>query len=285
MKNLYIILICLFTIGNLSAQELSKEEKKELLKQIKDLKKNPEKLDKLKENVEVRNLTIEQQTEEINVLKNNLQSRNLKIASLSDSLSAVQAKLAESKSKASNAFNPETYVPGDAPLDDEGYKYRIQIGLFKNFNITHLFDQPKYIVHEDVDGLHRYSIGNFESEEDAEAFKLEMRRLGIKDAFVTTYKDGIRTTDVQPRPQQEVQKVVIQPEPAKNAFNVKSSAPAAPVRVNTNIESNPFPVQNGQVISSEPVKINTKQLNDEIIKKQEEQKSPNSTGIKINVAP
>lgn len=266
MKYLYLIIICLISVGNMNAQELSKTEKKELLQQIKDLKKNPAKLKKLKENVEVRDLTIEQQTEEINILKNDMQTRNLKIAELSDSLTAMSKKMESKSNGLGSNLNSGTFKPGDAPVDHAGYKYRIQIGVFKNFDITHLFDEPKYIIHEDVNGLHRYSVGNFVTKADAEAFKKELRRLGIKDAFVTTYKDGTRTTDIQPIAQPasvEPEKVVIQPEPVKTGFNVKPKKPA-PVQMNTHIESNPFPFQNGTVISSKPVQVNTKQLNDNL---------------------
>ncbi|MFT5828473.1 MAG: hypothetical protein ACI9AB_001436, partial [Urechidicola sp.] len=206
MRHLSLILVCLVIIGNLSAQELSKaelneiskSEKKVLMLQIKDLKKNPEKLKQLKDNATLRDLTIEQQTNEISILKNDMQSRNLYIANLSDRLNDLNLKLNSHPNGMGTNLNSGTYVAGDAPLDHTGSKYRIQIGVFKNFNITPLFDEPKYIVHEDVNGIHRYSVGNFNSKQDAEAFKTELRRLGIKDAFVTTYIEGTRDTDIKP---------------------------------------------------------------------------------------
>lgn len=252
MRYLYISIALLLLSGSVMAQDLSKEEKKELMEQIKSMKKNPEMLKKLKQNVADRDDIIEEQIEEITILKNDLEKRNQEIAKLSDELQVMEANRIEAETKAAQ-FSPENYIPGDAPLDHDGTKYRIQIGLFKNLNITHLFDQPKYIVHENVNGMHRYSVGNFDSESDAEAFKLELRRLGIKDAFVTTYKDGSRIDDLPVSNVPSPKKMVIEPEPVKTGFNVKPSA-QTPAKVNTHIESNPYPFQNGQVISSQPVR-------------------------------
>lgn len=254
MRYLIISFALLLFSGNAIAQDLSKEEKKELLEQIKSMKKNPAMLKKMKQNMADKDQVIEEQIEEITILKNDMETRNQEIAKLSDELQVMEANRIEAETKAA-ASNPANYTGGDAPLDHQGTKYRIQIGLFQNFNITHLFDQPKYIVHEDVNGLHRYSVGNFDSEADAEAFKLELRRLGIKDAFVTTYLDGARIDDKPMAKTPQPKKVVIEEksEPVQTGFNVKPS-PQTPVKVNTHIESNPYPFQNGQVISSQPVR-------------------------------
>ena len=76
--------------------------------------------------------------------------------------------------------------------EDAGMKYRLQIGLYEQFDITSFLEQIKVVSFEQVDGKFRYTIGNFNTEEEAEMFKEAVRRMGIKDAFVSYYLDGIR---------------------------------------------------------------------------------------------
>ena len=275
MKNLLLIL-SLLACTSLFAQNLSKAEKKALLEEIKELKKSPEKLKELKESIEVREIIIDQQNEEIDDLKKESQKNDLALKEMKDSLTIVKDKIKTLNSssgnsgvQASNAYNlaPTTT---NAPLDHAGNKYRVQIGVFQNFDITHLFDEPKYIVHEYVNGMHRYSIGNFTTEADAEVFKKEMKRMGLKDAFVTTYTDGYRVGD--PRPA-IVNTVAPLDEPApvveeeviieKSGFNVKPATKVVTPSYNS-IESNPYGDLDGKVISRTPVKVDTKDLNDKI---------------------
>ena len=192
MKHLILSFLIAFTWSNISAQELSKEEKKQLKTQIKDLKKNPAKLKKLNDNLEILGIAIEQQFEDISILKNNLQSQDITLTGLKDSLNALAYELETAREFHSNLTKGEQAFDGQSE-----YHYRIQIGLFKNLDITHLFTSEKYLMHEDINGAYRYSVGNFTSEIDAEAFKVEIRKLGIKDAFVTKYKDGERTTKIE----------------------------------------------------------------------------------------
>jgi hypothetical protein len=48
---------------------------------------------------------------------------------------------------------------------------------------------------------HQYVISYFSNFEDADACKKDIRKLGIKDAFVTQYTDGKRVPLVYKRPQ------------------------------------------------------------------------------------
>jgi hypothetical protein len=276
MKNIIVILALLF-VGNLSAQELSKQEKADLLEEIKLLKKNPEKLKTMKETLTVRDVIITDQNKQIADLKKEIQQKDIAKSNLSDSLAYLNTKLLAAEKAVVYTSNGN-----EPPLDHNGMKYRVQIGVFKNYDITHLFDDPKYIVHEDVNGLHRYSVGNFNSMEDAEAFKVEMRRLGIKDAFVSTYKDGTRIDDkpnyssqtvapVKTTSQPTVQKVEVSaPKASTNGFN---NAKPVYVYPNKQVESNPmtYPVKQ---VESNPAPLDAPQTT-----------SPTKTEVKTNTQP
>lgn len=73
-----------------------------------------------------------------------------------------------------------------------GTSYKVQIGLYKNFNINRYFEGGKEISYEVVNGNNRYVIGSFDNEQTAEQFVEDIRKMGIKDAFVAKYENGKR---------------------------------------------------------------------------------------------
>lgn len=81
-----------------------------------------------------------------------------------------------------------------------GTVYKVQFGLYKNFNITKYFDQPRYIGYEEENGMNRYVISDFADENLAMNFVEDVRRMGIKDAFVAKYIDGKRVYEWSKNP-------------------------------------------------------------------------------------
>ena len=77
-------------------------------------------------------------------------------------------------------------------ITSSGIVYKVQFGLYKKFNITKYFNIPKHIGYETEDGLNRYVISDFHDEKVAANFVEDVRRMGIKDAFVAKYIDGKR---------------------------------------------------------------------------------------------
>lgn len=196
MKNLIISLtVILLSFTSLEAQELSKQEKKALKVEIKAMKKSPEKLMRLKQKIELSENLVVEQTEIIAGLNKEAQIAALNLSEINNELESTKADLAKSTSIMNNLSNSGS---SNAPMNHSGEKYRVQIGLYKNIDLSHLFDKPNFMVHEDINGEHRYSIGNFNSEEEAETFKVEMMKFGISGAFVSTYTDGLRTDNLTP---------------------------------------------------------------------------------------
>lgn len=76
-----------------------------------------------------------------------------------------------------------------------GQVYQIQIGLYAKLNLTNTLQEPKYIGWDEVNGLYRYHIGWFDNYSQAVTFLEEVKRMGIQDAFITTYEDGQRMND------------------------------------------------------------------------------------------
>ena len=74
----------------------------------------------------------------------------------------------------------------------KGVVYKIQIGNYKVFSANKYFEQPRYMGYEEADGSTRYVISYFTDEQTATDFVGDIRKMGIKDAFVAKYVNGKR---------------------------------------------------------------------------------------------
>lgn len=75
-----------------------------------------------------------------------------------------------------------------------GLIFKVQIGAFEKFNINQYLNETENFEGESADGLNKYTIGNFRDPNLADAFRLDIRKMGIKDAWLVPYRDGIRIT-------------------------------------------------------------------------------------------
>jgi len=67
--------------------------------------------------------------------------------------------------------------------------YSIQIGAFKNFKMSKYKSTVQGVDENKEDGFNKYSLGFFDTYNDARLFKKEINRIGIRDAFlVAEYK-------------------------------------------------------------------------------------------------
>lgn len=71
--------------------------------------------------------------------------------------------------------------------------YRVQIAAYKKRLgkeiISELYAAPAYVNEENMDGLYKYTIGDFTSRDDADIFR---QKCGVSGAFVVMYENGIR---------------------------------------------------------------------------------------------
>jgi hypothetical protein len=71
--------------------------------------------------------------------------------------------------------------------------YRIQIAAFKHRisknQLIEIFAQTDFIKEEIMDGMYKYTIGDFKSLEDAKIFRIQC---GIYNSFIVTYENGNR---------------------------------------------------------------------------------------------
>lgn len=114
---------------------------------------------------------------EIASQKSELEQENNRLAQLADSLTRANNIFLESSSYYHGVF------------------YEIQIGAFEDFNLDAYRGQFVNLRPAGkTDNLDRYTLGKFKDYEQANRFLKDIRRMGIKDAFMLAKIDGERVT-------------------------------------------------------------------------------------------
>jgi hypothetical protein len=91
-----------------------------------------------------------------------------------------------------NAYSNANPIPMDSKMQD-GLVFRVQIGAFKTQLPNNAFKGLSPLNGETTpNGYFRYTAGNFDKIENANAVKNDLRNLGYRDAFVVVYYNGKR---------------------------------------------------------------------------------------------
>ncbi len=93
-----------------------------------------------------------------------------------------------------SAYNDTKPIPIDAKIED-GLVFRVQIGAFRSQLPNNTFRGLTPLNGESTpNGYFRYTAGNFNKVENANAVKNDLRGLGYSDAFVVAFYNGKRIT-------------------------------------------------------------------------------------------
>lgn len=191
----YVILICtVFVLGGIStamAQNvLSKEEKKEWKKKAKDMKKNPEMLKKIyDENASLKS-EISGYKKQISSLESKVTDQNDELASLRQEVKQRQAEVQAARQQLDAAKNKSQSGPA---YDDSGVVFKVQIGAFRNKDLSKYFNNTENFSGEMTDeGVQKITLGRFRDYWQADTFKKYLREMGVSDAWIVPYKDGQR---------------------------------------------------------------------------------------------
>lgn len=187
-KILMIIVVIFAVNSNIYTQELSKTEKKNLKKELRTLLKDPVQYKLLKESLTLKENIIREQDAELLALENENAKNKNRLELVKDSIRLCTLNLEKVEMELNS-------LKTSGGFDNKGMKFKLQIGKYRDFDISSFFEKNKFMTFEkDENGLFTYTIGNFETEEKAELFKKAMRDLGIKDAFVSHYIEGVRVS-------------------------------------------------------------------------------------------
>lgn len=178
------------------ASAQSKEEKKKLKQELKTYAKmKPAEIRQMK-------LNYENKLSGMDALNTQLRQSRSKQDSLQNLLNTTQSKLRSTEADLANAKSAQREVINIERTEARGYYYRVQLGAYRYFDIKDKLktDNPNGgMMVENADGMDKYLVGLFFKFEDADAFKEDIRRMGIKDAYVVPYKDGKRITHKEAR--------------------------------------------------------------------------------------
>lgn len=191
MIRIAIVLCMLMLQYGVVQAGLSKSEKKALKEELKRLKKDPEAYKNQKE-----------------ALQANIDSAEAEIKRLKEEVSYaaaqqvdLQAQVADLQTQVQNCNNEKkTLQATAAPAEDKGVVFKVQLGLYEKLDVTASFEGKKTLSYEKVKNLNRYLIGSFPSEEEAQKLADDIKKLGIKNAFVAKYDNGNRIYEWEKNP-------------------------------------------------------------------------------------
>ena len=185
------IILCLAFAFESTAQ-LSKKEKKEWSKRIKKL--TPEQYKTLLDDnkaLKTENASLKAEVagvdDRVADKDSQISQYQQQVASLKDQLAAEKAK------KAQPAAPTRGPAVGSGINDQQGVVFKVQIGAFKNKDLSKYLEASDNFSGEvDENGLKRYSLGVFRDYWEADTFKKYLREMGVKDAWIVSFKDGQR---------------------------------------------------------------------------------------------
>ena len=209
MKKQSLLVLFSLVICASFAQSSVKEETKFWKEKAKGYVKAPLSLKEAFENFqkEIDDLTT-RNTDLVNRLTE-IEKKQTKTSSRVDSLNyqnvQLNGKLQESEKRLVEAEKEaeklKKALSSEKKVNDMGIKpglvYTVQIGAYVNYEAKVTPMESENFKTEKADGFNKYMMGNFRTIEEANAFKGELRSMGVKDAWVVPYIDGVRVTNAE----------------------------------------------------------------------------------------
>jgi len=194
MKKLALILILFLgvaAINNANAQ-LSKQEKKEWKKKLKKL--TPEQFKRMyDENASLKSELSSVQGQ-LSSIQARLSEKDAKIAEMTQQLRESEAKVNQAQRAIAQAQEQTQSTQNTkSTVSEAGVVFKVQIGAFRNKDLSKYFDNNENFGGEmGQDGVQKITLGIFRDYWEADTFKKYLREMGVNDAWIVPYKDGVR---------------------------------------------------------------------------------------------
>lgn len=187
-----IILLLMVSFGYTAhAQKLTKEEKKALKAQLKKYRKNPELLRDLTEETDALREENRELQSRINQMESERSHSSSQVAQKDREIMELNNRLLDAQEalRQKNEEPPAVMTPRE--VAETGTHFKIQIGAYEKTYI------PENLAGDDMglesDGsLQKVLVGKFNDYQAAKELKKYIRNIGIKDAFIVAYRDGVR---------------------------------------------------------------------------------------------
>jgi len=186
--SLLAIVLCLGAVFEASAQ-MDKKEAKEWKKRIKKL--TPEQYKNLlDENKSMKGQVSSLKTELSNV-DDRLAEKDEQISSYQQQVGDLRNELARAQNQAKKSQNVASSSSGSGIDENKGIVFKVQLGAFKQKDLKKYDNSPNFSA-EDGDGLQKFTLGVFKDYWEADTFKKHLRSMGVKEAWIVSYRDGQR---------------------------------------------------------------------------------------------
>lgn len=183
-RKLLLGLLLTFAVATVS---YAQDDKKEWAKKLKAM--DPLEFKKIVQEREQSQSEVKRLNEIINDAQKEINEKTSEIAKLQ---ALVEQKNTEAKKGSAAAKTKE--VDATKPEgSNKGVIFKVQIGSFKNKDLAKYFNNnPNFSGDIDEDGSRKYTLGYFREYWEADTFKKYLREMGVKDAWIVSYKDGKR---------------------------------------------------------------------------------------------
>lgn len=196
MKQFVMLLLCIGLFASTAeAQKLSKQEKKEWKKKAKEFKKNPAALKDLSEGTQA----VQAEMSQLQSQSQTLQQENASLKSdntlKTDRIASLQQQVNDLTMELQNARLALQSQPSEVETSAEGLRgiiYRVQIGAYKNKQIEDDLVTTENLSLEQQEDLQKIVVGQFRDYNRAQELRANLTKIGIKGAWIVSYRDGVR---------------------------------------------------------------------------------------------
>ena len=185
------ILILGLAISFDALSQLSKKEKKEWKKRVKSL--TAEQYKSLVDENKGLKSQIAKLNDELSANDAANKERKDQIAQYEAQMKEMRKQMATNAKKAKEGVTTSRSSMTKKRPDVKGIAFKVQIGAFQNKDLSKYLDKSDSFFGEvGEDGLMRYTLGVFRDYWEADTFKKYMREMGVSDAWIISYRDGVR---------------------------------------------------------------------------------------------
>lgn len=186
--SLIALAACFLFAFDASAQ-MDKKEAKEWKKRIKKLQ--PEQYKQLlDENKSLKGQVTSLKTELGNI-DDRLADKDQQILTYQQQVGDLREELSRAQTQ-QKPQNVTTRSTGGGIDENSGVVFKVQLGAFGKKEDLSQYDNSPNFSAENADGLQKFTVGVFREYRTADKFKKYLREMGVKDAWVVSYKDGAR---------------------------------------------------------------------------------------------
>ena len=185
------ILILGLAISFDAMSQLSKKEKKEWKKRVKSL--TAEQYKSLVDENKGLKSQVAKLNDELSANDAANKERKDQIAQYEAQMKEMRKQMATNAKKAKEGVTTSRSSMTKKRPDVKGIAFKVQIGAFQNKDLSKYLDKSDSFFGEvGEDGLMRYTLGVFRDYWEADTFKKYMREMGVSDAWIISYRDGVR---------------------------------------------------------------------------------------------